>query len=267
MKRLGNPAFNRLGVRGVPWGFGSGGSKSYIQKILTPNPGIGYDPSSLIQFLTQNELTGAISYDHSVEINNGAYTGVTLGQPGVPGTGMTSPFFDGAADYNNGFSAGLAADVDKDELTIGIWGRVNAVGDWTDAVGRELFRLRFTGGSGYLRAYKSGAAGQIVIVRYEGPIGGGSQTITWATGSPTDFFSFFVVQSVAGDFLRAFDNDGVQIGADQVGLLTYEGAALDQLWIGSSSGAPGNPWIGYLGPEMFYSDDLPSAVMPYLSTV
>ena len=82
----------------------------YIYKVLTADEASGYDPSSLIGFWPQNELSGGVSIDHSGLGHDGAYTGVTLGQPGVPGMGMTSPFYDGANDFNNIYSAGLAND-------------------------------------------------------------------------------------------------------------------------------------------------------------
>ena len=110
MKRLGNPAYNRLGIRGLPYGFGLTRSTNYLNKVLRPNPSIPYDPSSLIQFLPQSEPAGNISYDRSGLGHNGLYTGVTLGQPGVPGMGMTSPFYDGATDFNNIHSADFAND-------------------------------------------------------------------------------------------------------------------------------------------------------------
>ena len=82
----------------------------YIYKVLTADEASGYDPSSLIGFWPQNELSGGVSIDHSGLGHDGAYTGVTLGQAGVPGMGMTSPLFDGANDFNNIYSADLAND-------------------------------------------------------------------------------------------------------------------------------------------------------------
>lgn len=238
------------------------GGKDYLDKIHS------VEPANLVGAWLQDEGSGSISYDHSGHAFNGAYTGVTLGQPGVPEMGLTSPFYDGTNDYNDVFSAGLAADINKDELTVGIWGKINAASLWTDAVAKEIFRLRFGGGGGgaYLRAYKSGTAGQIVVVRYEGSGGGGAQTITWTTGSPTGFFSMFITQSIAGDALKLYDSDGVQVGATQTGLSTYEGT-LDQFWIGDSSGGPGAPWHGWLAPTMLWKTPLAVTQVAYLSKV
>lgn len=80
------------------------GGISYIDKVL------GIEPANLVGLWPQNESSGSVSLDKSVHRHHGAYTGVTLGQPGVPGMGYTSPLYDGANDYNNIYSAGLAND-------------------------------------------------------------------------------------------------------------------------------------------------------------
>ena len=85
-------------------------SMGYINKVLKPNSSIGYDPSSLVGFWPQNEKSGLVSIDHSGLGHHGAYQGVDLGRAGVPGMGMTSPFYDGVNDFNNIYSAGLAND-------------------------------------------------------------------------------------------------------------------------------------------------------------
>ena len=110
MKRLGKPAFSRLGMQGLPYGFGSQISLNYVRKVLRPNPIIPYDPTSLIGFWLQDEQAGGVSYDRSGLGHHGAYTGVTLGQPGVPGMGMTSAYYDGITDFDNIHSADLAND-------------------------------------------------------------------------------------------------------------------------------------------------------------
>ncbi|MCK4788393.1 MAG: hypothetical protein KAV87_31930 [Desulfobacteraceae bacterium] len=85
-------------------------SMGYINKVLKPNSSIGYDPSSLVGFWPQNEKSGLVSIDHSGLGHHGAYQGVDLGRAGVPGMGMTSPFYDGVNDFNNIYGAGLAND-------------------------------------------------------------------------------------------------------------------------------------------------------------
>lgn len=89
---------------------GPGVPNAYIEKVLNPDADSGYDPSGLIGFWPQDESAGAVSIDHSGFVHNGAYTAVNLGQPGVPGMGLTSAGYDGATSFNNIYSAGLAND-------------------------------------------------------------------------------------------------------------------------------------------------------------
>ena len=77
---------------------------SYLDKVLS------VDPSSLVGLWLQNEGSGAVSFDSSGLGHNGAYTAVNLGQPGVPGMGMSSAGYDGLTSFNNIYSAALAND-------------------------------------------------------------------------------------------------------------------------------------------------------------
>ena len=75
----------------------------YLRKIQSVRP------ENLVTLWPQNEPLGIVSTE-IVRQYNGAYTGVTLGQPGIPGTGLTSPLYDGINDFNNIHSAGFAND-------------------------------------------------------------------------------------------------------------------------------------------------------------
>ena len=107
----------------------------YYQKVLS------YDP---IAYWMMDEKQGAVSYDMVTARNtgarNGAYTGVTLGQPGI-GDGNTSPLFDGANDFTNIYSASFNAAFNGAEGTLGIWMRVFNVAVWTDGTGTDQFRI------------------------------------------------------------------------------------------------------------------------------
>lgn len=68
-------------------------------------------PESLVGIWPQNEPVGHAVSTEIVRQYNGAYTGVTLGQPGIGDgrEGLTCAYYDGAAGYNNIFSAASAA--------------------------------------------------------------------------------------------------------------------------------------------------------------
>ncbi|KKK86444.1 hypothetical protein LCGC14_2763200, partial [marine sediment metagenome] len=67
----------------------------YLERVLgaVATPPIGFWPGS--------EASGGVALDLSPYKNPGAYNGVLLGQPGVPGTEMTCPFYDGATSYTD----------------------------------------------------------------------------------------------------------------------------------------------------------------------
>ena len=76
---------------------------TYIQKVL------GIEPGNLIAYWPMSEPSGGIAINaEGTAARNGAYTGVTLAQPGI-GDGNTCPLFDGANDFNNVYSASLDA--------------------------------------------------------------------------------------------------------------------------------------------------------------
>ena len=79
-------------------------SEAYLKKLRS------VESANLVSIFLQNEKTGSVSYDLSGHNFDGAYTGVTLGQPGVPRTGLTAVSYDGTNDYNDIHSAGLAND-------------------------------------------------------------------------------------------------------------------------------------------------------------
>lgn len=76
----------------------------YLRKIQSVRP------ESLVSLWPQDEPLGHGVSTEIVRGYDGAYTAVTLGQPGVPGSGLTSAGYDGAASFNNIYSAGFAND-------------------------------------------------------------------------------------------------------------------------------------------------------------
>ena len=258
MKRLGKPAFNRLGIQGLPYGFGFPSSKSYTKKILTPNADVGYDPSSLILYHPMNESAGGVAIDHSPEGNDGAYTGVTLGQPGI-GDGLTCPFFDGVNDYNDFYSLGLNADFDGDEGTILQWVMFNAVGDWTD--GNQHYFTTITGTGEQIFLSKSAAN----TLRWYRRAGGVTDLITIGGYADVDWMPLAVTWSVLADQLIAY-KDGAQAGAIQVGLGAWATAlGINGCVIGAINNTPTNPHIGLEAHTALYTAPLTPAVIAYLS--
>ena len=265
MKRLGDPSFGRLGIQGVPWGFGRLIAKGYIRKVLTPNPAVGYDPSSLIGFWPQNELAGGVSIDYSGLGHNGLYTGVTLGQPGVPGMGMTSPFYDGANDYNNVYSASLNTEFDGAEGTLILWARV-AAGAWTDGVLRRLLTIGVDGNNRIL-LFKSNVNNNF---QFTYSAGGTTETQGTAALSNLDYACYAITWSKSAlptGEVRYYIA-GVPSGAMDTGLGVWVGnLAANTAVIGAASTGPAAVWSGGVAPALLYNTAKTPAEIAYLSEV
>lgn len=224
------------------------------------------DLPGLIGYWKMDEPSGSVSIDSSPEGNNGAYTGVTLGQPGV-GQGYavgTCPLFDGVGDFNNIYSAGLAADFDGAEGTLALWAKVSAAGVWTDGVARHL-AIFAVDGSNRLRIQRTATDNTLL---WEYLAGGTAEQRTSAVlGGVTDFFHIGLTWSKSGDVVRAYAS-GAQVGADMTGLGTWAGVpAAGGAVLGAFNLTPNFPWSGFLAHAALYNRALTAAEMAQLAVV
>ena len=235
MRRLGGPGMH--GVGGVPLSsLGGGALKSYADKVL------GYGP---IAYWPLWDTAGAATCLVN-PLQNGTYNGPILANGSGP-DGSPCPWFDGANDFVDVFTATLAGVFTGNLNTVCIWSKVNAAGSWTDGVIRELHRFRFTAAGGYLRAFKTNAANALQWTRFDGV---GAQNV--GTGGHADTGWMLIAQTltVAGNQYKAFKN-AVQENGTQVGLGNM-GAALDQAYLGDSTGGGAAPWHGWLAHAMVF---------------
>ena len=210
---------------------------SYIQKVL------GIQPNDLILYHPMNEPSGSVANDYSPESNNGVYTGVTLGQPGV-GDGDTCPFFDGANDFNNIYSVAFNADFDGGEGTIASWFKVNAAGVWTDSAYRDAVIL-YADGNNQIRMYKGSTNNQFNFI-YKA---GGTQELISRTISPTAWTHVALTWSRsagANGEMKVYIS-GLQVDSTQTSLGTWAGNLLDG-WtlVGANRDTVANPWHGWM---------------------
>lgn len=216
----------------------------FHQRILELDP---------IALWIQDEKQGAVAYDwvtvRTGGARNGAYTGVTLGQPGV-GFGRTSPFYDGANDYTNIWSANFAAAFDGAEGTFGMLARVANVGVWKDATFRVIGVIRVDNNNRMV-IRRSNANNRMDIFR----IGGGITSIRQINGLiTTEWFFVALTWSEVADEVRVFYKDvtdprsfNIQQGATINGLGAWVGAPVNTLTLlGAETNAPLNPWHGYI---------------------
>ena len=251
MRRLGQPDYRRLGLGGPPWGLGPLSLK-YARKVLS------VERASLISDLPLWEQAGSVARDFTGNGRNGASVGVTLGEPGI-GDGRTSYGFDGANDYVNWYSAGLAAAFNGAEGTLGpMWFKMPAAA-WTDG----LVRASNIGadGTNYVRLQKAAANGTVAFIYSAGTI----QSRTKSGLSTTDWFSMTITWKKSDDEVKPYWN-GVQEGATLNGLGIWAGApAATRCVIGAALTTPTFPFLGNIQHVPLRNKALTPAQVAYLS--
>lgn len=201
-------------------------TQSYLQKVKA------LFGSSIVGFWPQNEQSGTVSKDISGRGHDGAYTGVTLGVPGIGDGSTATRFTSGGVSVNNIYSAGLNTDFNGREFTIGIWAKVSGAGVWTDGVVRYL-SIFFIDASNRIFLRRAATNGEIDLFY----IAGGTSKVVAITGkSNTDWMYIVLTGSLSNNRLRGYFN-GVQFGTDVTGVGTWSNGALNstQTCIGASS--------------------------------
>jgi len=212
--------------------------------LLVPGLGISYAKkiknlfgNSIIGYWVGDEPNGAVAIDESGLGFNGAYTGVTLGQPGI-GDGLTCPFYDGANDFMQP-PAGFRTAFNGQLFSILWWANITS-SVWADGTNDRFFYFSVNG-SNLIAGRKSSIAGNITI---DYIAGGTTKGIAFATGSPTIFFHGAVTVSLVDDALIAYYR-GLQVGTTQTGLGTFAGTITAALTtIGADNATPINPFNG-----------------------
>lgn len=251
--RLGQ---RRRGVRLLPNGPG-GGSQTYAEKVLA------LFGSSIVSYLPLWELSGSVANDISGNGRNGAYTAVTLGQPGI-GDGRTAASFNGSTSYANWYSAGLAAAFNAAALTVMVWFKVSGAAIWTDGATHKIIHLSADGNNDLalaknstnnnLRSFFIGA-GTTDIVDYTG------------VGGALGWNHYAMTVSNAADQLKAYVN-GAQVGSTQTGIGTWSGALSNTLTtIGALNTTPQEQWSGSLAHAVLLNRAATSAEMLAAATV
>ncbi len=101
--------------------------------------------TSPLLYFPLNELAGVDAFNHGTLGAAGLarYVGATLAQTPAPG-GDLAPYFDGANDLVNIYTAALEDNYSVNEGTMMIWCKVQNVGVWTDGIGHCA--MSFTNG-------------------------------------------------------------------------------------------------------------------------
>ena len=230
----------------------------YMQRVLATDP---------IAYWMLDEKQGNVAYDVSRNEFHGAYTGVTLGQPGI-GDGRTAPFFDGANDFVDIHSAALKAIFDGAggiAGTMAIWAKVFNIGVWTDGNLRWAFGIENNFNTDRIAIYLSdndpiiweyvAGAVQERRIRAELSIAWMYLVMTWDKNA-----------GVNGE-KRSYFN-GVQEGATQTALGVWaDNLGINKMVIGALNTGVLFPWHGYLAHAALWDTPLTPAQIADLAVV
>lgn len=217
-------------------GAGPSAAGGYSSKLLAYSP---------ISYWIQGEASGLTAID---EINSpaqdGTYTGVTLGQPGI-GDGNTCPLYDGVNDYTDIYSAAFAGAFSGTIGTIAGWMKMSGVGVWSDGSPHRIMYIRGDANND-VSILKAGANNRLQAIYRTG----GANHIANADGySSTDWIHLLLTFADSANGAQAIIYvDGSAIGVP-VAVATAWGAVgltATQTLIGAESQVPGNPWSGRL---------------------
>jgi hypothetical protein len=230
--------------------------ESYVDKVK------GIDAANLIGYWPMNEASGGVAVDRSAEGNDGAYTGVALANAPGPDA-KPCPWWDGANDYNDIYSAGFDGDFDGGEGTAMVWGKVNAVGVWTDAGTRYFFRIRVDANNN-LSIQKAAANNRIMFV-YKA--GGTNEQQASEGHSETDWFHVAITWSATADKVHYYFN-GSQDGLADTALGAWAGPlSANDVLFGNQARGGASTWHGWLAHAAVWKVALPAAKIAKLAVV
>lgn len=220
---------------------------------------LSVESDNLIGLWMHNEPSG-VSIDRSGNGHNGVYTGVTLGEDGVPKIGYTSGKYDGSTSFNNIYSTGLAAAFNGNAGTLLLWIKVNALGIWTDGKNHYFTSLGGTDERLFIAKLTTNN-----VIRWYRRAGGVTDLITAGGYTDVDWMPLAVTWDTVADELIAY-KDGVQAGATQATLGTW-GTTLTATGcvMGGINTTPTNPLNGWLGPVLLSTKAYTPAQIAYLS--
>ena len=214
---------------------GGGGGRGYQGKVLATGP---------IAYWMLNETSGLVAYDQIRSAQNGAHTGVTLGQAGI-GDGRTSPLYDGANDYTNVHSAAFVAAFNGSAGTVMCWARMSGAGVWTDGTFRAAVRLT-ADGNNYIHIARGAVNNRLGLLYVAG---GAVKDVLLDGLTATGWMHFALTwdKNAGGTGEVAGYYNGTQSGATLVNLGVWAGAlSAVSTCIGSVTTVPANVWSGYI---------------------
>ena len=176
--------------------------------------------------------------------------------------GSVAPLFDGSNDFIDIDTTAIGADIDFDLYTVMAWGKVSAVGVWTDGTLRQLTKIRTNTGADH-QFSMSKAAGDNSI-RFQRQVNGQTLTHTVGSFSSTDWFCMVMVctGTGGGNTVRYFLNGVLESTDSSPDAMV---GTISQAWIGSNNGGAANVFDGHLGPYGLWNTNLSDEEAAYIS--
>jgi len=228
---------------------GTGAMGGYASKVLSYGP-IAYWPLW--------EAAGATAQCLVNPAQNGTYTGVDLANDLVGPFGSPAPYFDGANDYVNVFSAAFAAAFSGLEGTAIFWARVANAGVWTDGVNRMGLEI-LADGNNRMLYYKHSGNNQFTWLYVANA---DFDQRNYTPFSTTNWFCAAITWSDSSNQAIAYIN-GVQIGAALTPIGTWAGVPINtRTNIGcENTVGPTLVWHGWLAHCVIWNYVLPTGAL------
>lgn len=211
------------------------GGLSYTAKVARYGP---------IAHWVQGDAEGATAVEQvNSPAQDGTYTSVTLGQPGI-GDGNTCPLFSGQPTFNHIYSAAFSSVFNGHAGTVLAWIKVYDSTVWTDGQDRYVFRIRGNGAGPNMVMLNKSASGNMIAYLRAGGVNKNKAIVTTTTA----FVPIVMAWNEADDVYRVY-LDGAQVGGDITGLGTWGGTALvsTETAISTSYIVDGrSPWHGWI---------------------
>ena len=227
------------------------GGTTYIDRVLNTGP-IAYWPL--------NEISGTIIRCLVNPAQNGtASSDVSTWPPGTGiGDGNTALYFDGTNDWIDVRSATLTAAFSGLTGTLLAWGKVNAVGNWTDAAVHHRARFAVGANNDVREAIYSNNNNQH-FYKANGVV----DSVNVGSHSETGWFCSAVTWSKTNDQVIGYFN-GAREGAISTTLDTWAGD-IAHAYIGSDTTTPSNLWHGWIQHVVLWGYPLPASTVALLS--
>lgn len=212
----------------------------YLDKLIAL-----FGRSSIVEIWPQNEPAGSTVSRGIVNGYNGAYSNVTLGQPGI-GDGNTAALYNGTTSFNNVFSAPLAAVINGAEGSLFAWANIPS-GTWSGIGSRKIVVLQ-ADVNNYIQIDLTNTGTVRFLHNRQGNI---SVVTTAALSGPA--FRFFMMtwsKSTGIGELRGYLDD-IADSENPVSIATgtFTGTpAATTTVIGAASTVPATVWPGKIAP-------------------